>query len=411
MNKSKNYDDVLPRPLEGIRVVEYGVFHAGPGATAILGDLGAEVIKIESRAGDPLRHWTRLGPMDLALPGGESAMFQSSSRNKKGIGLDINNPAGRKVFHRLIKNADVFLTNIRKSTKKKLQIDYRSLFSVNPKLIHANVSGYGPEGPMSDLGAFDPLGLARSGMMFVSGREEPLLMHIGILDQAASITMSHAIITALFVRERSGVGQEVHVSLFGTAQWLMHPTLLIGNLLSVEPVVHHDRNAHSPLRNFFCCRDGEWIIGAHHPEDKYWKTFCEATEQFQLADDPRYATDDARAANCKELVQHFDEVFTRKTRDEWMEIFVTRGLMFCSIQHASEVKDDIQARVNGYVVEHVDAKLGKVQIPGYPVHFSECTAGTRTLAPSLGEHTAEVLRESGYEESEIEEMMAAGAVF
>ena len=411
MTESKNYEDVLPRPLEGIRVVEYGIFHAGPGACAILGDLGAEVIKIESRAGDPERYWTRLGQMNLALPDGESAMFQASNRNKKGIGLDIKNPAGRKVFHRLIQNADVFLTNIRKSTKKKLQIDYHSLLSVNPKLIHANVSGYGPEGPMSDLGAFDPLGLARSGMMFVSGREEPLLMHIGILDQAASMTMSHAIITALFVRERRGVGQEIHVSLFGAAQWLMHPTLLIGNLLSIEPVVHHDRNAHSPLRNFFRCRDGEWIIGTHHPEERFWKRFCDATGQSHLADDPRYATDDARAANSEELVEHFDGVFARKTRDEWMEIFRVQGLMFCSIQHADEVKDDIQARVNGYVVDHVDKNLGKVQIPGYPVHFSECTAGTRTLAPSLGEHTTEVLRETGYTESEIEEMMTAGAVF
>ncbi|EFK10957.1 CoA-transferase family III protein [delta proteobacterium NaphS2] len=411
MDKSKNHKDVLPRPLEGIRVVEYGIFHAGPGATAILGDLGAEVIKIESKEGDPERHWTRLGPMDLALPDGECAMFQSSNRNKKGIGLDIKNPAGRKVFHRLIQNADVFLTNIRKSTKKKLQIDYHSLLSVNPKLIHANVSGYGPEGPMSDLGAFDPLGLARSGMMFVSGREEPLLMHIGILDQATSMAMSQAILTALFVRERRGVGQEIHVSLYGTAQWLMHPTLLIGNLLSVEPVIHHDRIAHSPLRNFFRCRDGEWIIGAHHPEDKYWKRFCDATEQSHLADDPRYATLETRAANNRELVEHFDEVFARKARDEWMKIFVTQGLMFCSIQHADEVKDDIQARVNGYVVELVDAKLGKVQVPGYPVHFSECTAGTRTLAPSLGEHTSEVLRETGYTESEIEKMLTAGAVF
>ena len=336
MIEGKNRAKRLPRPLEGIRVVEYGIFHAGPGACAILGDLGAEVIKIESRAGDPERYWTRLGQMNLALPDGESAMFQASNRNKKGIGLDIKNPAGRKVFHRLIQNADVFLTNIRKSTKKKLQIDYHSLLSVNPKLIHANVSGYGPEGPMSDLGAFDPLGLARSGMMFVSGREEPLLMHIGILDQAASMTMSHAIITALFVRERRGVGQEIHVSLFGTAQWLMHPTLMIGNLLSIEPVVHHDRNAHSPSQEFFSLQG--WRVDYRRPSpggQGSGRRFCEATGQSQLADDPRYATDDARAANSEELVEHFDGVFARKTRDEWMEIFrIPQGLMFCSIQHA-----------------------------------------------------------------------------
>ncbi len=398
-------------PLEGIRVVEYGLFHAGPGAAAILGDLGADVIKIEPREGDPERYWTEVGRLDLSLPSGESAMFQASNRNKRGIGLDIENPMGREVFHRLIKEADIFLTNIRKSTKSELRIDYASLVAVNSTLIHANVSGYGPKGPMSDLGAFDPLGLARSGMMFVSGRKEPLLMHIGILDQATSMTLSHAIITALYVRERTGMGQEIHVSLFGTAQWLMYPTLLIGNLLSVEPVVDYDRKAHPPLRNFFRCKDGEWIIGAHHPEEKYWDTFCEATGQDELLSDPRFATLKARTANNSELIEHFDGVFAAKTRDEWMEIFMARGLLFCSIQHASEVKDDIQARVNGYVVDHVDETLGKVQIPGYPVHFSECTAKTRTLAPKLGEHTSSVLREAGYSNADIENLTAAGAVF
>ena len=411
MIEEEKQENELPRPLEGIRVVEYGLFHAGPGAGAILGDLGAEVIKIEPKEGDPERYWTRLGQLDLALPNGESAMFQASNRNKKGIGVDIQNPMGRDVFNGLIQTADVFLTNIRKSTKVKLKIDYESLSSVNPTLIHANVSGYGPKGPMSDLGAFDPLGLARSGMMFVSGTDEPVLMHIGILDQATSIALSHAIITALFVRERRGVGQEVHVSLFGTAQWLMHPTLMIGNILSVEPVIHVDRKNHSPLRNFFRCRDGEWIIGAHHPEEKYWATFCEATGQSLLISDPRYATLEARAANSAALMERFDHVFLSKTRDEWMEIFLVRGLMFCSIQHASEVKNDPQARANDYVVDFEHPSLGKIQIPGYPVHFSACKAETRTLAPGLGEHTKMVLSENGYTESEIKRFISAGAVF
>ena len=410
MIESEKQENSLPRPLEGIRVLEYGLFHAGPGAGGILGDLGAEVIKIEPTEGDPERFWTRLGQLDLSLPGGESVMFQASNRGKKGICLDINHPGGRAVFHGLIKTSDVFLTNLRKSTKAKIGIDYAALSRVNPRLIHANVSGYGPEGPMSDLGAFDPLGLARSGMMFVSGTDEPLLMHIGILDQATSITLSHAILTALFVRERRGVGQEVHVSLFGTAQWLMHPTLMIGNLLSIEPVVHHDRKNHSPLRNFFRCRDGEWIIGAHHPEAKYWSTFCKATGQSHLISDPRYADDGARAANSSDLMNYFDGVFAAKTRDEWMAIFLAHGLMFCSIQHISEVKNDPQARANDYVVDFEDPTLGKIQIPGYPIHFSACSAGTRTLAPKLGQHTVMVLRENGYTEPEIQDLMASGAV-
>src|SRR6056297_3008111 len=195
----------LPSPLEGITIVEYGVFHAGPGGTAILGDLGADIIKVESGTGDPERYWKTIAGLDMELPNGEGIWYEVSNRNKKGVHLDIKTDAGRAVFHRLIEKADVFLTNLRKSTKQKLGIDYESLKSVNPKLIHANVSGYGPEGQWSDLGAFDPLGQAVSGMTFTTGAPEPLLLHMGLLDQATAIAASHAILTALLARERQGM--------------------------------------------------------------------------------------------------------------------------------------------------------------------------------------------------------------
>jgi len=176
-------------------------------------------------------------------------MHEVSNRNKRGIYLDIATEAGKKIFHQLVKNADVFMTNLRKNTKVNLGIDYESLRQINPKLIHANVSGYGPEGPMENLGAFDPLGQAMSGLMFATGAQEPVLLHLGVLDQATAIALSHAIITALFVRERRGVGQEVHVSLFSTALWLQHPNLMISSVLGVDPCVKSNRSAHSPLRN------------------------------------------------------------------------------------------------------------------------------------------------------------------
>jgi len=406
--KSKNQE--LPRPLEGVRVLEYGVFHAGPGAGAILGDLGADVIKIESEEGDPERYWVRLGKLDLSLPSGESAMFQVSNRNKRGICLDIENQEGRDVFHRMIKECDVFLTNLRKSTKNEMGLDYETLSSVNPLIIHANVSGYGPEGPMRDLGAFDPLGLARSGMMFVTGTREPVLMHLGILDQATAIATSHAILTALYVRERDGKGQEVHVSLYGTGQWLMQPSMMINNILSVEPMVRGNRSEQSPLRNFYRCKDGKWIIGTHHPEEKYWPVFCEATGLPELKDDPRFADGAARASNCAELVGRFDKVFSTKTRDEWMDIFLSKGLMFSSIQHVSEIKNDPQAITNKYVVDFEDPVLGKLKIPGYPIHFSANRAGTRSLAPRLGEHTFTVLKEIGYTDQEVEGLKKEGVI-
>jgi len=392
------------RPLDGIRIVEYGVFHAGPGANAILGDLGAEVIKIETASGDPERYWTTVAGFDLSLKNDESIIFEASNRNKAGMCLDIKKKKGRQIFEQLIQEADVFLTNLRPSTKKKLAIDYETLSEINPKIIYAGVSGYGRRGSMSDLGAFDPLGQARSGLMFVTGSPEPAMIHLGILDQATAITVSHAIITALLFRERKGVGQEVHVSLYSTALWLQYFNLLVTSVLSINPCRAADRTQHSPLRNRFCCRDGKWILGTHHPEEKYWAAFCQATGQSGLLDDPRYTSESGGPLNFVELNKIFDEVFTTRSRDEWMEILQTHGLMFCSVQQIGEVIDDPQALENNYLMPFMHPVQGAVEIPGYPVEFSKCQAGTRSAAPKLGEHTDLVLRNLGYSKHDIEQL-------
>lgn len=226
-------------PLEGIRVVEYGVFHAGPGASAILGDLGAEVIKIEDGKGDPERFWNNAGGADFSMPDGESFMFQISNRNKKGMNLDIKSEKGRQIFHRMIENADVFVTNLRKSSKAGLGIDYTTLSRINPRIIYAGVSGYGPEGPDSDLGAFDPMGQARSGMTFMTGNEEPTLMNLAVLDQTTAIALSHAILTALFFRERHGIGQEGHVSLLSAAIWFQYTNMMMKGCMGVDRIPSH----------------------------------------------------------------------------------------------------------------------------------------------------------------------------
>ena len=400
-----------PMPLEGIKIVEYGVFHAGPGAGAILGDLGADVVKIESGAGDPARNWTTLGRADMSLPNGESIFFQISNRNKKGIYLDIEKEKGREILHRLIKEADVFLTNLRKSTKAKLGIDYESLRQVNPRIIHANVSGYGPEGRMQDLGAFDPLGQACSGLMYATGASEPALIHGGVIDQATAIAASHAILTALLVRERSGIGQEVHVSLYGTGLWLMYPNMMLSNVLSIGPMdISSNRYDHSPLRNLFRCKDGKWIAGTHHPEEKYWPDFCKATGQTTLLTDPRFADNAGRKTHCAELVAIFDKVFATQTRDEWIEILLEEKLMVCPVLNINEIRTDPQALVNDYVVDFKDRLLGEAKIPGYPVHFSANRAGTRSFAPTLGEHTDLVMQQMGYTDQEIQELKKEGVI-
>lgn len=336
-------DQHKEKPLDGIKVVEYGVFHAGPGGGAILGDLGAAVIKVENAAGDPLRHWTSVAGFDFSIAPNQSLMHEISNRNKKAICLDIKTEEGKGVLHRLVEEADVFLTNLRKSTKEKLGIDYASLSKINPHIIHANVSGFGPEGPMADMGAFDPLGQAWSGMTFVTGTDHPALTHIGLLDQTTAITLSQAVITALFVRERKGIGQAVHISLYGTALWMQYINLMITNTFSVDPCIPADRNHHSPLRNAFCCKDAKWIIGTHHPESKYWSTFCQVTGQSALLDDPRFTDDEAQPVKSAELIELFDEVFAARTSTEWMEILSKAELIFCPIQKISDVKSSAKS--------------------------------------------------------------------
>lgn len=397
-------------PLEGIRVLEYGIFHAGPGAGAILGDLGAEVIKIEENFGDPERFWTEVGGMDFSLPGGDSLMFHISNRNKKSIHLDIRRHEGRRIFARLIKTSDVFITNLRKSTKIDMGIDYPTLSKLNPHLIQASVSGYGPEGPVCDLGAYDPLGQARSGMMFATGSEEPVLINLAVLDQATAIAASHAILPALFVRERSGQAQEVHISLYSTALWLLYTNVLMNSVLSLDPGIRWDRSQHSPLRNVFCCKDGKWIVGTLHPEQKYWPAFCEATGQISLLNDPRYAEEHIRRQHNPELMIIFDRVFTTRTRDEWMDIFHSHKLLFAPVQRIHEVLDDPQSLINNYVVDFDDKVLGKLKIPGYPFHFSSYRAGTRSFGPALGEHTESIMRQMGYTDEEVELLKKEGVI-
>ena len=403
----------MKRPLEGIRVVECGVYHAGPGGSAILGDLGAEVIKVEEpKVGDPIRGSGKIGEISFGIPGNRNLFCEGSNRNKKSVTLDLTTKKGQEIVHRLVEQSDVFLTNMRRQALEKMRITYSTLREINPELIYATVSAFGPKGPDKDNGGFDYQGQARSGFMYSMGEADmpPLVCQFGIADQVTAIMASHQIITALFMRERLGIGQEVHVSILSSTMFLLYFNILLSQMGGIE-VPRHNRATAFPMRNYYKCSDGRWFMMTLTPPERHWGPLCQALGHPELENDPRFNNDSNRFANAGRLISIFDEIFATRPRDEWVRIFGKYDLFYCAVNSPSELHEDPQIAENEYIIDFDHPTLGKVKIPGYPVHFSESWARTTSAAPDLGEHTEEVLMEiGGCTKKEIAQLREEGVV-
>ena len=384
----------MTRLLDGIRVIEWGTWHAGPGGPALLGELGAEVIKIEERlVGDAERNNTHLGSFSLELPGGRTLLFEGSNRNKKSLTLDITKPEGKEIAYRLIEQSDVFLTNHRQSVVARRGFDYETLHGRNPRLVYARVSAFGRNGPDADLGGYDFQGQARSGFMTTMGPPDspPLLIHMGVIDQMTAFTASYAVVAALLARERHGFGQEVHASLLGSGMCLLYVNVLAAQMLGKDVPRHDRRGPGNPLRNYYQCADGKWVMLTHNPGQRYWPQFCRALGIAELIDDPRFDSDAARGEHAQELVRLLDGVFTTKRREEWLGIAREAKLLFGPLNAVADLADDPQVLANDYLVDMEYPGLGMVKVPGFPIQFGETPAKVRSAAPELGAHTEEVL--------------------
>jgi crotonobetainyl-CoA:carnitine CoA-transferase CaiB-like acyl-CoA transferase len=390
-------------PLAGIKVVEVGVWHAGPGANVVLADLGAEVVKVESLRGEPERHTGKFGNMDTeSLDSGDwTLIFEISNRNKQSVQLDIGSDEGKELLHKLVADADVFLTNLRRDTVGKLGIDYDTLSVINPRLVYARTTGFGPNGPIAGQGAYDTLGQAYSGMLFLAGNDEPTPLSVLVLDQMTAIATSHAIITALLSRSMTGLGQDVHVSLYSSAIWLNYANLMTTSALGMEIDLSWNRKHHGVLRSMFRCADGVWVAGTHHPEDPYWHRFCAAIQRPDLADDPRLTTRVLRADHLPELYDLLDDVFAARTSGEWLKTLGAGGLLFAPVRRFEDVLSDPQAEANDYIVNIEHPRLGAMRVPGYPVTFGKDQVVPYRAAPSLGEHTDAVLAGLGLDDEAI----------
>lgn len=398
--------------LKGIRVIDCTTMVAAPTAAAMLGDLGADVIKIEeSNVGDPLRGmravWGR--PMILQ-PSGRHGMFEAVNRNKRGVTIDLKKPAGREIIYHLIEKSDVFLTSLRTSTVERYGLDYETLREHNPKLIYGYSNAFGARGPDADQPGVDLTIGARSGSMTLLGSSTNPV-NAPLHDIVAGITLFHGLIAALLARERYGVGQKVTCS--GMRSMMAFFDLLISQFIyGLPPAPQPERTkVKNPAYNFYKCKDDNWLALALF-WDKQWAPFCKAIGMPELIDDPRSRDAAARAENCEELIRLLDNLFATKPYKEW-----ERALMQMEeavVSHVNTIADlfsDPQVLANEDIVEWDHPVFGPIKRVASPVAFSETPATFRLAAPEVGQHTEEVLMEVlGYTWDKIGKLREQGVI-
>jgi len=385
----------MKMPLEGIRVLDWTIWQMGPVGTAMLADLGADVIKIEERnAGDPGRGLKKIMGITSGLKGDREFLFEALNRNKRGIAVDMKKEKGQKIVRALAAKSDVFVHNFRKGVPARLGMDYDTLAKYNPKLVYANASGYGPKGPDAFEPSFDFMGLARSGLMTIASEPgmPPLYPVGGLADQMGGVMLAYGILVALLARERLGVGQEIDVSQLGSMMQLQG--LNVSSKLTLGIEFPHKKRAEmgNPLWNYYRCADDRWICLAMLQADRYWHDFCSVMGIQKCEKDARFADVDSREKNCQELIGILDRVFATRVRSEWMRVFKENGsFIYTAVNTVSDLPDDPQVIENKYVDDFDHPALGPIKVLGIPVGLSKTPGSVRIPAPELGQHTEEIL--------------------
>jgi CoA:oxalate CoA-transferase len=401
-------------PLEGIRIVDWTIWQQGPVATQMLADLGAEVIKIEERErGDPGRGILAIAGSPTGK-GGRNYYFEANNKHKKSIALDLKRPEAREIVHRMVAQSDVFVQNFRKGVAGRLGLGYADLRAINPRLIYASASGYGPEGPDSSEPSFDYLGQARSGIMNAVGTDGTVPTYIfgGIADQMGGVMLAYGVLAALFAREKIGTGQEVDASHLGSMMALQGLNVVARTIMGKEFPRNTRDKAFNPLWNHYRCADGKWLSLAMLQPDRYWKEFCAVIGRNDLVEDARFAEVRARGKNAAVLIEILDQVFATRTREEWMRVLKAGGdFIYTVVNSVSDLPDDSQVKANEYVVDYEHPTLGNMTLLGMPVKLSATPGDPRGHAPELGEHTETLLTEMlGYSWDDVARLREANVI-
>lgn len=374
--------------LDGVRVLELSRHLAGPYCAMMLGDLGAEVIKVERpEAGDETRQW---GP---PFVGGESAYYLCCNRNKKSVTLDLKDRRGASIVQDLARNSDVLVENFRIGGADQLGLGYTELKEINPRLIYCSISGFGHTGPDRELAGYDSLIQGRGGFMSITGERggTPIKVGVAIVDVAAALFACNAILAALYSRERSGEGQHLDISLFDS-QIALLANVGSNFLCSGEKPLRWG-NAHASIVPYQVFQAADDFLILAIGNDGQWQRFCEAAGVGAWGKDSRFASNPQRVAQREILIPMLEDMFRRRTVAEWLQLCADADVPAGPVNTLDSVFADPQAAARGMTVEMPHPSAGSVRLAGTPFKLSMTPADMRLPPPTLGQHTAEVLKE------------------
>jgi crotonobetainyl-CoA:carnitine CoA-transferase CaiB-like acyl-CoA transferase len=398
-----------PRLLEGLRVLDAASFIAGPVATTAMADFGADVVKIEPPGGDTYRVRNAGYP-----PSPYNFPWIVDNRNKRGIAVDLGTEEGQSLLHLLVRGADVFVTNVPLDGRGRLGVRWEDLSPLNPRLIYGSITAYGETGEEASRPGFDSTALwARTGLMDLvrpSPEAPPSRSLPGMGDHPTGMSLFGAIMAALYRRERTGRGTMVSTSLLANGLWL-NAIAVQGILCGARTVVRPPREeAVDALGNLYRCRDGRWFLVALTPDGRRWQDFTTAIGRADLFADPRFATPPARRANVRALIAILDTVFATRDWAEWRRVLEASGIAFGVVGTVDDIPHDAQMRASGALVPLDDPRAGAALTVSSPLQIEGQEKMPATMAPEIGEHTVEVLREAGVDEAEIERLLRSGVI-